>query len=279
VRKHLEQKYTKDLVAQTADVKKIADEQVIKAKTEAMKERTAMLLRMKELERQLEKSRSHELGDGAERDLFDRLRESFPEDVIHRVAKGDNGPYVVQRVMSRAENCGFIIYESKNSLVFRKEYVAKIKEDKARLDATHAVLVSTSFPSGKKELCVEDGVIVVSHRCVIVVAMLLRDHMVTLHRQGLSMKQRTTKMDALYRYLTSGDFVQKLGEAGDLVDEIRDVDRKEKDSHQKVWATRERILLRLKSHLTEIDNRINAIIGGTAQSEAATDGNGVDKVA
>lgn len=259
-RKQLDEKYRHELEALRQALKKQQDEAILKREAHFAREREAYQRKIQDLQRQIEKKTAHELGDGAELDLFEVLHTAFPEDAIQRVPKGETGADVIQEVRYRGEVCGTIIYDSKNRRAWRSDFVAKLKEDKAQIGAAHAVLASVSFPRGEQELCVEDGVIVVHPKRAIYIAHVLRSSMITLHRQGLSLKERTGKMAELYRYLSSGDFTQRVREAEELVDKLRELDSQERDSHEKNWKLRERLLIRMKTALGDIDNRVTAIM-------------------
>ena len=66
------------------------------------------------MEKQLQKKTANELGDGAEIDLFEALRESFPGDKITRIPKGQAGVDILHEVLYKGESCGKIIVDSKN---------------------------------------------------------------------------------------------------------------------------------------------------------------------
>src|SRR5207247_6289591 len=69
---------------------------------------------------------------------------------------------------------------------------------------------------------------------------LLRDLMVRMHIQGLSMKERAVKMGRLYKYMTSDICAQRFEEAKKLANDLGDIDVQEAKDHQKVWERRGR---------------------------------------
>ena len=86
--------------------------------------------------------------------------------------------------------------------------------------------------------------------------------MIKLHLQGLSIKERKTKVEQIYQLITSDEYAQKLSEAGRLTDKILSVDVKEKKEHDKTWRERGMHLTNLKKVLREIDDDVYTIIGG-----------------
>src|SRR3984885_11836178 len=124
------------------------------------REREALQKKMQLMDKQLQKKTANELGDGAEIDLFEALRESFPGDKIARIPKGQAGADIQHEVLYKGVSCGKIIVDSKNRQSWQNSFVTKLRQDQVEAGAEHAVLATTVFPAGKKEMCIESGVIV-----------------------------------------------------------------------------------------------------------------------
>ena len=217
---------------------------------------------MTDLERRLQKRTAHELGDGAELDLFETLRDAFPRDHITRVQKGEAGADLHHEVFHNGQSCGLIVIDSKNRQAWQNTFVTKLRRDQLDAAAHHAILATTVFPSGEKELCVRDGVILVSPARTVFVVQLLRASMVRLHIQGLSMKERNAKMGRVYAYITSEACARRFSEATNITSDLMALDARENRDHQRVWAKRGRMTARLKSVLCELDTEISAIVEG-----------------
>jgi hypothetical protein len=86
--------------------------------------------------------------------------------------------------------------------------------------------------------------------------------MISLHRQGLSMQQRQTKVEQLYKLITSDAYTTKMQEATRLSDAILDLDVDEKKQHDKTWKQRGRLAINLKNTLRGIDDDVFAVVGG-----------------
>jgi hypothetical protein len=217
---------------------------------------------IKDLGRRLEKKTANELGDGPEVDLFEALKGEFPDDHVVHVKRGEAGADIHQTVKHRGEKCGLIVFDSKNRLQWKYEFAKKLRQDQIAAEAEHAILATTVFPTGKKELCIEEMVIVVNPLRVIHVARILREAMIKLHLQGLSIKERKTKVEQIYQLITSDEYAQKLAEAGRLTEAVLNVEVKEKKDHDKTWKERGILLTNLKRTLREIDDDVYAIVGG-----------------
>jgi len=103
--------------------------------------------KVEDLARQLERKTANELGEGAELDLFESLKQEFEGDQIMRVSKGAAGADSIHDVVHRGKICGRLVYDAKNRNAWRNEYVTKLREDQITAQAEHAILSSLKFPA------------------------------------------------------------------------------------------------------------------------------------
>jgi len=270
-RRELQEQHQREIAAVTADqTQRLArqremqqaehDRALLKVKAEANRENERLQRRTKELQRALEKKTAHELGDGPERDLEAELRAAFSDDAFQRVGRGELGADVLHDVRYKGATCGRIIYDAKNHKAWRTDFVTKLRSDKARHEAAAAVLVTAVFPAGARYFSVEGDICIVHPEAVVHLAGVLRRSLIALHRQGLSLQARSGKMAALYRYLASGDFADQIKAAEGLVADLRKLDARERDAHEKVWKERERLVTRTKATIDEIDTQVTGIM-------------------
>ena len=224
------------------------------------REREAYQKNIQQMEKRLQKKTANELGDGAEIDVFDALRESFPGDKITRIRKGQPGADVLHEVSYKGQPCGTIIIDSKNHQSWRVDFVTKLRQDQVDARAEHAILTTAAFPAGKKEMCIESDVIVVAPARVTYIVQLLRNAMITMHVRGLSLKERSTKMTRLYKLITSESYSHKFAEAGRLAKEILELDVKEKKEHDNTWKKRGSLATQVGNVLREVETEVAAVI-------------------
>jgi hypothetical protein len=255
-KKQLEQELRK----QRELMQKDRDQALLKKQAETNRERETYQKKLKELERKLESKTANEIGDGAELDLFEVLREQFPHDRILRISKGQIGADIHHHVLYKGESCGLLIIDSKNRQIWQNVYVSKLRQDQIEAKAEHAILSTSVFPRGKKELWMDSGIIIISPARVVEIVELLRGAMVKMRILGLSLNQRATKVEKLYKLITSEVYAQRFREAGKLTNDILDLDVSEQKDHQLVWKKRGTLAIRLKSVLREIDADISAIV-------------------
>jgi hypothetical protein len=249
-----------DLKEQRDALDKDRDLAILRLSAEFNREREAYRKKLKEMERRVQRQTANQLGEGAEIDIFETLRQSFPNDRIDRVSKATTGADIVQEVTWRDKTCGKILIDSKNRQAWKKDYVAKLRQDKESAGAEHGILSTAAFPKGKKEFCVEDGIILTSPVHLVHVVELLREFMIKLHQARLSDQDRATKMNDLYSYINSDAFKEDIHAAAKLTREILDLDVAEQAQHQKVWRERGLLATRLGKMIQRIDTNILVIL-------------------
>ncbi len=272
--RQIEEANQKDLQQLRNTLEKDRDQQLLKFNAERTRERGQFELKIDALKRQLQRKTADELGEGAEIDVFDALREVFPRDDIARIKKGQPGADIRHTILHKGRPCGTILVDSKNRQGWQDGYVSKLREDQMAAKAEYAVLATSVFPSGKKELYVDEEtkVIVVSRARAVEIIGLIRQLMVKLHVLGLSLEERTEKRELLFRYISSDDCRQHMAEATRLTNEILDLDVDEQKVHQKTWDKRGKMAARLRNLIRDVDTEVTAIIEGkpTELAEAHT---------
>lgn len=128
--------------------------------------------------------------------------------------------------------------------------------------AEHAVLATTVFPSGKKELYLDEdtGVIIVSRSRVCEIVGLLRNAMVRMRVLKLSLSERSEKRDLLYKYIASDEYRQHQQETARLAGELSDLDVEEKREHDNVWLKRGKMVTRLRNVVRQVETEVCAIL-------------------
>lgn len=255
-----ETRHQKELAEQRQVLEKDKTLTLLRQETKFNRRIESVQKKMQLMEKQLQRKPANELGDGAEIDLFEALRESFPGDKIARVAKGQAGADISHEILYKGEPCGKIILDSKNRQRWGWEFVTKLRQDQVEAGAEHSILATTVFPAGKKEMCIESDVIVMAPARIVYVVQILRRAMVTMHVKGLSVKERTTKMSKLYNLITSEPYSGKFAEANKLTEDIDELGVQEIKDHGNLWKKRGALLKRIQNVLREAETEVSAII-------------------
>jgi hypothetical protein len=234
------------------------DAALLKKDAEFAREREAMQKKIADMSRRVAKG-GGEVAEGGELDLYDALREAFPEDQIART-KGKAGGNLVHDVRYKGKSAGKILIDCRPRAAWQSAYVKKLREDQSAAGADQAILATPIFPAGRKELFVDSGVIVVAPARVPAMVDVLRKALISMHVAKLSDAERTDKLSRLFKFITSTQFKRKLAEASDLASEALQIDVDEKRAHDNVWKKRGTVLTRIKNVLREIDTDVSAIV-------------------
>jgi hypothetical protein len=224
---------------------------------------------LQDMQRKLEGKSAHELGEGAEIDLFEQLRTTFESDRIRRVGKGVNGADVIHEVVHNGKVCGKIIYDAKNRNAWQNEFASKLRADKLAEAADHAILSSNKFPKDRQQVHLQDGVIVANPARVLALVEILRGQIVRMHELRVSEEERGHKTVELYAFITSGHCKQLLESVEAQAGKLLDLDAKEQEAHRRLWDQRAKLIRSVQKARSDLSFEIDRIIG--------TAGNGPDE--
>lgn len=241
-------------------------EAIATAKAASDRDARKLTAKLETLQRQLEKQRADVLGEGAEVNLFDALKTQFPNDNIRRVPKGVSGADILHTVINNGQDCGTIIYDSKNSTAWRNEYVAKLVRDQTAAKADHAILATFKFPEGTSQVEVRQGVVVVNPARAVAIASIVRKHLLLLHTLRLSRTERTKKTVALYDFVTSERCALLLANIDTASDSLLDLQATEIRAHRNHWKKEGMLVRSIQKAKADLDVEIESIIG-TRQAE------------
>lgn len=233
-----------------------------RAKAEEFEKNQKLRSKLDELQRQLDHKTSNELGEGAELDLYQELRTAFEDDRIKRIPKGEPGADIRHEVFHDGEPVGKILYDSKNHRAWRTSFVEKLKNDQLADKADHAILSTSVFPSGQRQLVLLDGVLVANPARVVELVRLLREHLIRAHRLRLSAEERDDKKTALYEFIASERYSQLITRFDSLAKDLLDLDVSEQKAHQTVWRKRGRFLKEAEKAHAALAREIDRIVAG-----------------
>jgi hypothetical protein len=261
----------KSLGEQREIMEKAKDQAVNAERSRAFEESQKLSTKVNELQRALEKKTTEELGEGAEVDLYEALRAEFPDDKITQIPRGVAGADVRQIVMLRGENCGTILYDSKNHKQFRHEHVTKLRTDQLAEKAEHAVLSTHKFPQGKYQIHIQEGVILANPARVLSIATILRQQLKQLHTLRLSSVERESKTAALYEFINSAHCSDLLNRVNERADHLIGLQEKEIKWHVNNWKNQGEAIRAIQKAKADVANRIASIIGAAEDDSALSE--------
>lgn len=249
------------LQEQRQALEKASTEAVNAEKARAFEKESKLEATLQEVTRKLQKKTAEELGEGAEVDLFEQLKAEFPDDTIRRVGKGNAGADIIHEIFNNGKLCGRIVYDSKNRIAWRNEYVTKLRQDQTAAKADHGILSSLAFPSGTRQLHVQDGVIITNPARALVMATVLRKQVVQTHGLRISNEARAQKTEALYAFITSERCNQFLDTISFSTEDMEELDVKEKKAHDATWKKRGELIRTVQRSRGQLCDEIERIIG------------------
>jgi hypothetical protein len=230
-------------------------------KSAAFEKERKLFNKVEELQRALDNKTAEELGEGAEIDLFELLKQQFDSDRIERINKGQPGADIRHVVIHNGKECGRILYDSKNHNAWRNEFVTKLATDQMADKADHAILATRKFPKGVHHLHVQDGVVLASPARIGALTLIIREHVIATHTLRLSAEERTHKSAELYALITSGRFRDVLKRIDASADKLLDLQEKEKRAHEAMWENQGKLLRAMQKVHAEISKEIELIVG------------------
>ena len=187
-------------------------------------------------------------GEVLELTLQDDLEAAFPLDAIEEVRKGARGGDVIHRVMTRSgQVAGVLLWEAKRAKDWNPQWPQKLKEDLRGCGGHVAVLVTMGTACPKdwesgQQFGLHEDCWVTSWTTALQLATVLRANILDLHKQRAISAGKGEKMEAVYDYLTSTQFAQKLKAIYGAFYRMRQELESEKSQTQQRWARREKQL-------------------------------------
>lgn len=240
------------------------------------KERESMVLKEKEYQKKLDDQKKliNEMkrkaeqgsmqmqGEIQELAIEELLANSYPFDKIEEVPKGIRGADCIQKVInSNQQNCGSIVYESKRTKNFTNAWIDKLKEDQIKCKADIAVIVTETYPSDMVRFGEKNGVWICGFNELKSLSFVLRQMLIKTQSVKLAEENKGDKMELLYNYLTSNEFVQNIKRIVENYDAMINQLNSEKKSMYKIWAQREKQIWVVQENISALFGSIKGIAG------------------
>ncbi len=223
-------------------------ERAVLEKAELQKKLDDAGAQLADAKRRIEQGSQQMQGEVLELAIEENLRRAFPLDSIEEVKKGQRGGDVLQHVVTRTgQAAGTILWETKRAKDWGPQWIPKLKEDMRACGAAVGILVTMPGALPKDwppsvYFALYDDVWVTQASTAIGIAEALRLGLMDLHRQRAVSAGKGEKMEALYDYLTSPQFAQKLKAVYETFTKMREELESEKNTTTQRWARREKQL-------------------------------------
>ena len=265
--------------AMELSIKKTSNENVEKVREEGF-------LKLAELQKKLDdqsklvEEMSRKSGQGSmqlqgevqELAIEEYLKITFPKDEVEEISKGVRGGDCLHIVMGNFGNeCGRILYESKRTKSFSKEWINKLKEDMRLRQAAIGVIVTDAMPGEMSRFGQIDGIWICSMADFRSVSLLLRYSIIRIGEVIAAQENKGDKMQLLYDYLTGNEFRQKIEAIREAFDQMNTDLQKERSQALANFSKREKQIFKVMENTVALYGDVKGIAGGAIQSIPALD--------
>ena len=220
-----------------------------------------------EMKRKAEQGSMQLQGEVQELALEDLLMRNYPFDKIAEVPKGIRGADCIQYVVnSLQQNCGSIVYESKRTKNFANDWIDKLKQDQVTCKADVAILVTETMPSDMERFGEKNGVWICGYHEVKSLSFVLREMLIKTYAAKLSQENKGDKMELLYHYLTSNEFVQNIKRIVENYDGMIDQLNSAKKAMLNLWAVRAKQIWVVQENISALFGSIKGIAGNELET-------------
>ncbi len=209
------------------------------------------------------RQRSGELqGEALEVYLKQQLQTTFPIDKITDIRQGQYGADLKQEVFDGVLNaCGIVVWEAKRTKNWSDNWLAKVKDDADRVGAHLRVIVSETLPDDIRVFALREGVWISSIEGALPLALALRSQLIESTRLQRAIQGQGLKMDAIYQYLTSPRFSERIQRMVETWKALEEQVSSEERSMQRQWKERRKQLARMQDSTIEMFTDFSSILG------------------
>lgn len=222
-----------------------------------------MRARLEEAQRKSAQGSQQLQGEVLELILEEQLAQAFPFDTVAEVKKGVRGGDAVQTVVDRSgQPAGVILWEAKRAQKWGNGWPAKLRDDMRAAGAEAGVIVTTSFPAdwpAGQPFGLYGEVWVTCATAAVPLATALRAGLLEAFRARVASANKGEKMEAVYDYLTSPQFAQKLRAVYEAFGRMRAELESERSTTQQRWNRREKQIQRATAQLLAIAGDVQGL--------------------
>lgn len=219
-----------------------------------------------EMNRKLHQGSMQTQGEVLETSLEESLKQQFHLDEIDPVPKGISGVDIIQKVIHHSgQTAGIIAWETKRTKTWEDGWIEKAKDNSRKIKADICVIVSDNLPKEIKFMGEYKGVWVSNFSAALGVAALLRHGILIRFNTVLVNTGKEEKKEAIYDYLCSPTFKQKIDIINENSIKMLEIIETEKRWMTKKWATEETRIRRLQENALRIYGEVQGIAGSNLE--------------
>jgi hypothetical protein len=227
---------------------------------------------LEDAQRKAQQSSQQLQGEVLELDLELQLKSQFPTDEILPVPKGVEGADIAQKVRNKfGQTAGLILWETKRTKAWSNSWSSKLREDKRRMNASLAILVSDVLPDGIETFGIYENIWVASYQYALPLVNVLRIGLFELAVAKSTTANKDEKLEALFSYLANDGFRNRFEAQVESIIALRNDLESEQRSTIRMWKKREMQIKRLMTSVATMYGELQGVMGEALPSLPSLD--------
>jgi hypothetical protein len=213
-----------------------------------------------ELNRKLEQGSQQLQGEALELNLEEKLKAAFPNDEFIPVPKGVEGGDIWQKIKFKGQNVGSILWETKRTKTWSKQWLLKLKEDSGKISATESIIVSTVLPNDVSNFDRKEGVWITTYEHAINICRYVRFLITTVATVRDSTNHTEEEWALIRDYMMGDSFKHRMQAHFDGVNQLKATLDSEKKSTILRWKKLESTIEKLSNNTINFYGELKTIV-------------------
>lgn len=213
-----------------------------------------------DLKRKIEQGSQQRQGEVLELDLEEKLKSLFPTDEFHPIPKGFEGADIWQKVKYNGRIVGSILWETKRTKSWEKDWIPKLKADVARANASESILVSQILPTDSKNFDRKDGVWITTYEHSINICRYVRFLITTIFLTKSSISHTQEDWGRVRDYMMSDSFKHRMQAHFDGVSMLKTILDSEKRTTTTRWKRQQAQIDKLDTNTIDFYEELKQIV-------------------
>jgi hypothetical protein len=213
-----------------------------------------------ELNRKLEQGSQQLQGEALELNLEEKLKAAFPNDEFIPVPKGVEGGDIWQKIKFKGQAVGSILWETKRTKTWSKQWLLKLKEDSGKISATESIIVSTVLPSDVSNFDRKEGVWITTYEHAINICRYVRFLITTVATVRDSTNHTEEEWALIRDYMMGDSFKHRMQAHFDGVNQLKATLDSEKKSTILRWKKLESTIEKLSNNTINFYGELKTIV-------------------
>jgi hypothetical protein len=156
---------------------------------------------------------------------------------------------------------GTIVWESKHTKAWSKEWPSKLRGDMQRLPGDLGVIVTDIMPTDDSQYVVDGDVVIIRPALVEIVASMLRRALIEVSRARRASNVQADRQALVFAYLSSPECKRRVESLLESLTDMQQGLERERRAMQKQWSNREKQLRSAADQIVGLWGDLHGIAG------------------